>query len=80
MPAGLRPTHTAAVLIVRGRLAGQLSKIVNLPDEERVKSFRLLVALLGVADKRRRERCRATGCSHAWHQVAGGGEVCAAAS
>ncbi|MFJ4845545.1 MULTISPECIES: DUF5958 family protein [unclassified Streptomyces] len=67
--AGIRPTHTPAVLITRGRLPEQLTKIINLPQDERVKAFRLLVALLGVADKRRRERFCSTGCSHAWHQA-----------
>lgn len=68
--AGIRPTHTPAVLITRGRLAGQLTKIINLPQDERAKPFRLLVALLGVADKRRRERFCVDGCTHAWHQLA----------
>jgi hypothetical protein len=44
--AGIRPTITPAVLIARGQLAGQLTKIINLPQDERVKAFRLLVALL----------------------------------
>ncbi|MFJ9519315.1 DUF5958 family protein [Kitasatospora sp. NPDC101801] len=65
--AGIRPTHTPAVLITRGQLVGQLTKIVNLPQDERGKAFRLLVALLGVADKRRREQFCADGCTHAWH-------------
>ncbi|MEU6341704.1 DUF5958 family protein [Streptomyces sp. NPDC046977] len=34
-----------------------------------MKAFRPLVALLGVADKRRRERFRFAGCTHAWHQA-----------
>ncbi|GAA1287774.1 hypothetical protein Psi02_70320 [Planotetraspora silvatica] len=68
--AGLRPTHTPAVLITRGRLMmEQLVKIINLPQDERVKAFRLLVALLAIADQRRRERHCADGCSHAWHQL-----------
>lgn len=68
--AGIRPIHTPAVLITRGQLVGQLTKIINLPQDERVKAFRLLVALLGVADQRRRERFCADGCTHAWHQLA----------
>ncbi|GII58531.1 hypothetical protein Pth03_69200 [Planotetraspora thailandica] len=67
--AGIRPTHTPAVLITRGRLMEQLGKIINLPQDERAKAFRLLVALLAVADQRRRERYCAGGCSHAWHQL-----------
>jgi len=38
--AGIRLTHTPAVLITRGQLAGQLTKIINLPKDERVKAFR----------------------------------------
>ncbi|KQX27628.1 hypothetical protein ASD97_39905 [Streptomyces sp. Root63] len=76
--AGIRPTHTPAVLITRGQLAGQLTKIINLPQDERVKAFRLLVTLLGVADKRRRERFCADGCIHAWHQLAAGADTEAA--
>ncbi|MEE4545989.1 DUF5958 family protein [Streptomyces sp. V4-01] len=76
--AGIRPTHTPAVLIARGQLPGQLTKIISLPQEERVKAFRLLVALLGVADKRRRERFCADGCTHAWHQLATGSDTEAA--
>lgn len=67
--AGIRVTHTPAVLITRGRLPGQLAKIVNLPQDEHVKAFRLLVALLTVADGRRRERYCAAGCGHAWHHL-----------
>ena len=76
--AGIRPTHTPAVLIARGQLPGQLEKIINLPQDERVKAFRLLVALLGVADMRRRERTCADGCTHAWHQLAAGTDTEAA--
>ncbi|WP_152627256.1 DUF5958 family protein [Streptacidiphilus melanogenes] len=43
------------------------------PDHERVKAFRLLVRLLGVADARRREQCRAwfgeAPCPHDWHRL-----------
>ena len=63
--AGIRPTRTPVVLIIWGHLTEQLTKIINLPQDERVKAFRLLVALLGVADERRRARFCAHGCSHA---------------
>ncbi|MFC9385585.1 DUF5958 family protein [Streptomyces venezuelae] len=57
--AGLRPTHTPAVLITRGRINEQLGKIASLaPRDERRKAFRLLVAMLAIADERRRERVR----------------------
>jgi hypothetical protein len=42
--AGLRPTHTPAVLIAQGRIDHQLGKIASLtPRDERRKAFRLLV-------------------------------------
>ncbi|MGR4877893.1 DUF5958 family protein [Streptomyces sp. LARHCF249] len=68
--AGLRPTHTPAVLITRGPINRQLGKIVSLtPVDERRKAFRLLVAVLSVADERRRERFCAGGCGHWWHNL-----------
>ncbi|MEU7648759.1 DUF5958 family protein [Streptomyces huasconensis] len=68
--AGLRATHTPAVLITRGRIDQQLGKIAALtPHDERLKSFRLLIAVLAVADERRRERFCSDGCGHAWHHL-----------
>ncbi|MFB6828336.1 DUF5958 family protein [Streptomyces hydrogenans] len=68
--SGLRPTHTPAVLVSRGRIDVQLRKIAALtPLDERRKSFRLLVAVLAVADERRRERSCAGGCGHWWHRL-----------
>ncbi|WP_406335660.1 DUF5958 family protein [Streptomyces sp. NBC_00203] len=66
--AGLRPTHTPAVLITRGRIDQQLGKIASLiPLDERRKALRLLIAVLAIADGRRRERFCADGCGHWWH-------------
>ncbi|MEU4497002.1 DUF5958 family protein [Streptomyces sp. NPDC023998] len=68
--AGLRNTHTPAVLIVRGRINEQLGKIASLtPPDERLKAFRLLIAVLAIADERRRNRFCSNGCGHAWHQL-----------
>ncbi|WP_405933483.1 DUF5958 family protein [Streptomyces sp. NBC_00827] len=68
--AGLRATHTPAVLITRGRIDQQLGKIASLdPLDERRKAFRLLIALLAIADGRRRERFCGDGCSHWWHRL-----------
>ncbi|MER6230403.1 DUF5958 family protein [[Kitasatospora] papulosa] len=68
--AGLRATHTPAVLITRQRINQQLGKIASLtPHDERLKSFRLLIAVLAVADERRRERFCSDGCGHAWHRL-----------
>ncbi|WP_406278101.1 DUF5958 family protein [Streptomyces sp. NBC_00191] len=69
--SGLRPTHTPSVLVTRGRIDEQLGKVAGLtPQHERIKAFRLLVQVLGVADTRRRERFCAGGCGHEWHQLA----------
>ncbi|MFC8194334.1 DUF5958 family protein [Streptomyces sp. NPDC060006] len=68
--AGLRQTHTPAVLITRGRIEHQLGKIASLkPLDERRKAFRLLIAVLAIADERRRERYCSHGCGHWWHQL-----------
>ncbi|MER7908531.1 DUF5958 family protein [Streptomyces sp. NPDC096068] len=72
--AGLRPTHTPAVLIARGRIDQQLGKIAGLvPLDERRKAFRLLIAVLAIADARRRERYCSDGCGHWWHQLSDAG-------
>ncbi|MEU2998957.1 DUF5958 family protein [Streptomyces sp. NPDC006995] len=39
------------------------------PHDERLKSFRLLIAVLAVADERRRERFCSDGCGHARHRL-----------
>ncbi|MFF5615765.1 DUF5958 family protein [Streptomyces albidoflavus] len=68
--AGLRLTHTPAVLISRGRIDEQLGKIAGLtPHDERRKAFRLLIAVLTIADVRRREGFCSDGCSHWWHRL-----------
>lgn len=69
--AGLKPTHTPAVLAARGQLHVQLPKIIGLPPDERSKAFRLLIGLLGVADERRRAVFCRGGCTHYWHRLGG---------
>ncbi|MCY0939669.1 DUF5958 family protein [Streptomyces sp. H34-S4] len=70
--SGLRPTHTPAVLITRGRINQQLVRICALtPPDERRKAFRLLTAVLAVADARRRELRCSGGCGHWWHNLPG---------
>ncbi|MFD8276785.1 DUF5958 family protein [Streptomyces flaveolus] len=66
--AGIRPPTPPAALVTHGRLTEQLTKIINLPQDERVKAFRLLVSLRGVADDRRLRFC-GDGCGHAWHHL-----------
>ncbi|MFG3407579.1 DUF5958 family protein [Streptomyces sp. NPDC048142] len=58
------------MLIARGRIDQQLRKIASLtPHDERLTSFRLLIAVPAVADERRRERFCSDGCGHAWHRL-----------
>ena len=65
--SGLRPTFTPCVLLAKGPLRQRLGQAARLPADEGPKTFRLLLALLALADeRRRRERC-AGGCSHWWH-------------
>ena len=46
--AKLRRTFTPCVLLAKGRLRIQISKVLELPNSERLKSFRLLLALYGM--------------------------------
>lgn len=61
--SGLKPTFTPCQLLIKVlndepngsmMLKATLAKVVNLPSSERVKSFRLLIALFEVADRRKR--------------------------
>ncbi|MEV7035293.1 DUF5958 family protein [Streptomyces sp. NPDC093272] len=67
--SGVRPTYSPAVMLTRWRL-----HMTGLPSYDLPRAFRLLVALLAVADARRRARFCADGCSHAWHHL-GPGQV-----
>ncbi|MFD7321069.1 DUF5958 family protein [Streptomyces sp. NPDC059875] len=60
----MRPTHTPAVMLTKWRFGME-----SLPAYELTKSFRLLVALFGIADTRRRALYCAGGCGHAWHNL-----------
>jgi Family of unknown function (DUF5958) len=66
--ATLRASHTPCVLLLKGRLAGQLAKVLALPPPEYEKAFALLLALFAIADQRRRATQCADGCQHWWHQ------------
>ncbi|MGW2563061.1 DUF5958 family protein [Streptomyces sp. NPDC001514] len=62
--SGIRPTHTPAVMLTKWRFGME-----HLPAYELTKSFRLLVALFGIADTRRRALYCADGCGHEWHNL-----------
>lgn len=66
--AGIKHSHTPSVLLSRGPFPLQAAKVVTLPDAEQAKAFLLFVALLGIADGRRRHTECVGGCSHWWHQ------------
>ncbi|MFG2954695.1 DUF5958 family protein [Streptomyces sp. NPDC048291] len=63
--SGIRPTYTPAVMLTRWRL-----NMAQLPAYDLPRAFRLLVALLAVADTRRRARDCVERCHHAWHHLA----------
>jgi len=68
--SGLKPSFTPCVLLeqaIRPELA--LQKILALPNVEREKTFRLLIALFSIADARRRVTACSEGCTHAWHNL-----------
>ncbi|MET9721401.1 DUF5958 family protein [Streptomyces zaomyceticus] len=62
--SGIRPTHTPAVMLAKWRFG-----MASLPAYELTKSFRLLVALFGIADTRRRALHCVGGCGHEWHNL-----------
>lgn len=65
--SALKPTFTPSTLLKNGPLKVQVAKVLNLPESEQEKSFRLLLALFTVADERRRTTTCLGGCSHWWH-------------
>ena len=68
--AGLKASHTPCVLLEQKPLPEALAAIRRLPKNEMRKAFRLLTALLGIADARRRAAC-SKDCHHWWHQDLG---------
>lgn len=65
----LKPTYTPCVLIMKKPFKEALGKILMLPESEWEKSFILLISILGIADKRRRETDCCNGCTHEWHNL-----------
>jgi hypothetical protein len=67
--SGLKPTFTPCVLLTTGlSIRHQLAKISNLPQAELGKAFLLLIALLAVADTRRRTTNPLNTTNHWWHR------------
>ncbi|MEW1698023.1 DUF5958 family protein [Streptomyces sp. NPDC091278] len=64
--SGVKPTANPSVMIC---LDPPRTGFADLPADEHVKAFRVLVAVFAVADARRRETsCKGT-CGHAWHHL-----------
>ncbi|TQF42634.1 hypothetical protein UNPF46_04640 [Bradyrhizobium sp. UNPF46] len=66
--AQLKTTLTPCVIVKRPNLKVQLAKLATLPEPELTQSFRLLIKLLAVADKRRREEKPLDLENHWWHR------------
>ncbi|MFE9932600.1 DUF5958 family protein [Streptomyces sp. NPDC005533] len=64
--SGVRPTANPAVMIC---MDPPRSGFCGLPADEHVTAFRVLVAVFGVADTRRRRTCCKGACGHAWHHL-----------
>jgi hypothetical protein len=66
--SGLRSTFTPCVLALKSNPPERaIHKIISLPEPERLKSFKLLLALFSIADRRRRSTVCKGGCTHEWH-------------
>lgn len=65
----LNPTLTPCVILKSKPLNEALNKIVHLPKNEQLKSFKLLIKLFSIADKRRRDTECKDGCQHEWHNI-----------
>jgi hypothetical protein len=66
--SGLKFSYTPCVLLKSGEIRMQLTRILQLPENERERTFRLLVALLAVCDERRRRDKPLDLVNHWWHR------------
>lgn len=67
--SGLKPTFSPCVVMLRNPFKEACNKILAMPDHELVKAFRLWLAVLSLADQRRRETDCKNGCTHDWHNL-----------
>lgn len=67
--SGLKPTFTPCVVFMSNHINEALQKNLRLPNDEWLKSFRLTLEILAVADERRRKTQCANGCTHDWHNI-----------
>src|SRR5690606_34604235 len=62
--SGLKSGYTPCVLLRKEPFKVAVNKITALPTSEHIKSFLLLISLLGIADARRRKTECLNGCTH----------------
>lgn len=67
--SGLKSTYTPCVILKKHPVPDALQRVMSLPEDERIKSFRLMLHVLSVADTRRRGTNCAGGCTHEWHNI-----------
>jgi hypothetical protein len=64
----LKATLTPCVVLLKPGLKTQLAKLAELPDAQLEQAFRLLIALLCIADSRRRKEKPLDLVNHWWHR------------
>jgi len=69
--SGLKRTHTPCAILLSAQTLGHhpFRRVAELPANEQEKAFTLLLAVLSVADARRRQDHCAGGCTHDWHKL-----------
>lgn len=65
--ARVRIGAPACVILSKGTSRGYMDKVTSLRRQDSAQTFRFLLALFQVADRRRRETRCAHGCTHWWH-------------
>jgi hypothetical protein len=65
----LKPTITPCLLIKKNPINIAIPKIIDLPKRDRLKSFRLLLEVFKISDRRRYNESCLHGCSHEWHNI-----------
>ncbi|MBK8252959.1 MAG: hypothetical protein IPK82_09850 [Polyangiaceae bacterium] len=75
MKSGVKPTRTAAVLVQKGSLGVQLARITTLPNADLRDGWLISLALLSIADARRRATKCKESCLHWWHRDLGNPDV-----
>ena len=65
--AGVSAKRTASVLIGKSPIVQQFAKLWSLPSGELDDVCRILLAVLAIADRRRRTEKCSGGCQHWWH-------------